>query len=92
MSNNTAPNQPTQPRWRPDQINEHLRIKLEGQAKIAQSLSPERIILYQCLAKVACVAFLLILLVLRPDLDTEILTVSGTTAAVSGVRKWFAKI
>ena len=57
----------------PDKSHEKLRIQYDGEAQIAQARSPEKIVLYQSVAKVACVASIPLSLWLMPDRSVEVM-------------------
>lgn len=88
------PKQPPPPVWEPEQINERLWItlegeakRLEGEAKLAEAHSPEKIVRWKCCTRVACLVVVLFALYCMPDLRTSILTVSGAI----GWKSWLSK-
>lgn len=85
MTNKPPLRQRPRRRRTPDQTNAKLQIKYDGEAKIAQALSPQKIVLYQSLAKVACLALIPITLMIMPERSAEILKVFGLFAGMGGV-------
>jgi hypothetical protein len=86
MNNNVAPKQPPPLRWKPDEINENLRIKYEGEAKCAVALSPFRIAVCNAIALVSCV---FLALMLKPDVG-GFLSGSIVGSIAAWIRKRFA--
>lgn len=89
MTNKPPPRQRPRRRRTPDQSNAKLQIKYDGEAKIAQALSPQKIVLYQSLAKVVCFALIAFTLIIIPERSIEILNVFGVVGGVSELKKRF---
>lgn len=83
MSTKAIPKQLPPPRWKPEEINENRRIEYEGEAKLAEALSPYRIA--RCKA-VALVSIVFLVLLLKPDLG-GVVSASIVGSAIGWVKK-----